>query len=191
MSDSLSNKELVAVGHHLAKALSSDTPIIDIAKMLSRLAERLDCTTATLHATQAQRDQLATENAALKSNLMFWDAEDPEAPYDTPEEIAEACTLDYNNEFIVQVANKLPNRTYRVCKSWEHECKVELIAGGEVKTPATDAFLAEVRSRGLDEMTVEYRKFASEDGCSCNMQSSYNLTAERAESYGFLCLMSR
>ncbi|MCZ7840144.1 hypothetical protein LRB91_15130 [Leclercia adecarboxylata] len=59
MSDSLSNKELVAVGHHLAKALSSDTPIKDIAKIVSRLAERLDCTTAALHATQAQRDQLA------------------------------------------------------------------------------------------------------------------------------------
>lgn len=183
MSDSLNNKELVAVGHQFAKAMSTDTPIIDMAKIVSRLAERLDCTTAALHATQAQRDQLAAENAALKSNLMFWDAEDPEAPYDTPEEIAEACTLDYNDEFIVQVANRLPNRTYRVCESREHECKVELVAGGEVKTPATDAFLAEMRSRGLDEMAIAYRKFASEDGCSCNMQSSYNLTAERAESY--------
>lgn len=183
MSDSLNNKELVAVGHQFAKALSSDTPIIDMAKMFTRLAERLDCATAALHATQAQRDQLAAENAALKSNLMFWDAEDPEAPYDTPEEIAEACTLDYNDEFIVQVANRLPNRTYRVCESREHECKVELVAGGEFKTPATDAFLAEMRSRGLDEMAIAYRKFASEDGCSCNMQSSYNLTAERAESY--------
>lgn len=183
MSDSLSNKELVAVGHQFAKTLSSDTPFIEMAKIVSRLAERLDCTTAALHATQAQRDQLAVENAALKSNLMFWDAEDPEAPYDTPEEIAEACTLDYNDEFIVQVANRLPNRTYRVCESWEHECKIELVEGGEVKTPSTDAFLAEVRSRGLDEMAVAYRKFASEEGCSCNMQSSYNLTAERAESY--------
>ena len=59
MSDSLSNKELVAVGHHLAKALSSDTPIIDIAKILSRLAERLDCTTAALHEMTKQRDALA------------------------------------------------------------------------------------------------------------------------------------
>lgn len=54
-----SNKELVTVGHQLAKALSSDTPIIDIAKILSRLAERLDCTTAALRATQAERDRLA------------------------------------------------------------------------------------------------------------------------------------
>lgn len=69
MSDSLNNKELVAVGHHLAKALSSDTSIIDIVKVLSRLAERLDCTTAALHATQDQRDQLAAENAVLKSAI--------------------------------------------------------------------------------------------------------------------------
>lgn len=53
----------------------------------------------------------------------------------------------------------------------------------DVKTTATDAFLAEVRASGIDEMAVDYRKFANEDGCSCNMQSSYNLTAERAESY--------
>lgn len=59
MSDSLNNKELVDVGHHLAKALSSDTPIIDIAKVLSRLAERLDCTTAVLRETAKQRDALA------------------------------------------------------------------------------------------------------------------------------------
>ena len=48
---------------------------------------------------------------------------------------------------------------------------------------AADAILAEVRASGIDEMAVEYRKFANKDGCSCNMQSSYNLTAERAESY--------
>lgn len=64
MSESLNNKELVAVGHEFAKALSSDTPIIDIAKMLSRLAERLDCTTAALRETAKQREALAADNVA-------------------------------------------------------------------------------------------------------------------------------
>lgn len=59
MSELQSNRELVAVGHQLAKALSSDTPIIDIAKILSRLAERLDCTTAALRETVKPRDALA------------------------------------------------------------------------------------------------------------------------------------
>lgn len=56
MSDSLNNKELVAVGHQFAKAISSDTPIMDIAKIVSRLAERLDCTTAALREMTKQRD---------------------------------------------------------------------------------------------------------------------------------------
>ena len=38
MSESLNNKELITVGHEFAKAMTSDTPIIDIAKMMSRLA---------------------------------------------------------------------------------------------------------------------------------------------------------
>ena len=59
MSDSLNNKELVAVGHQFAKAMSSDTPIMDIAKIVSRLAERLDCTTAALREMTKQRDALA------------------------------------------------------------------------------------------------------------------------------------
>ena len=58
MSDSLNNKELVAVGHQFAKAMSSDTPIMDIAKIVSRLAERLDCTTAALREMTKQPDAL-------------------------------------------------------------------------------------------------------------------------------------
>lgn len=38
MSELLNNKELIAVGHEFAKAMTSDTPIIEIAKMMSRLA---------------------------------------------------------------------------------------------------------------------------------------------------------
>jgi len=59
MSDSLSNKELVAVGHQFAKAMSSDTAIIDMAKIVSRLAERLDCATLALREMTKQRDALA------------------------------------------------------------------------------------------------------------------------------------
>ncbi len=64
MSESMNNKELVAVGHEFAKALGSDTPIIDIAKMMSRLAERLDCTTAALREKTKQCDALTADNVA-------------------------------------------------------------------------------------------------------------------------------
>lgn len=115
MSDSLNNKELVAVGHHLAKALSSDTPIIDIAKVLSRLAERLDCTTAALHAKQDQRDQLAAENAVLKSAI------------ETHSESIHFCELCGKDD---------PCSTDDVCMALS-------------ETPATDAYLAEMRAQGV------------------------------------------
>ncbi|HBQ5956928.1 hypothetical protein NIL06_20675 [Klebsiella pneumoniae] len=100
---------------------------------------------------------LAAENVALKSNLMFWDADNPELPYDSPEEIASECSLNYNEEFVAQVAAKLPNRTYRVCESWESDCKLELVEGADLKTPATDAYLAGIKA---DAIT------ASLDACS-------------------------
>ncbi|WP_445611719.1 hypothetical protein ACUN4K_02060 [Hafnia alvei] len=111
----------------------------------------------TYESVVQQRDALekkladvVAENCALKSNLMFWDAEYPESPYDTPREIAESCSLNYNEEFVVQVAAKLANRTYRVCESWESECKVELVEGAEIETPATDAFTRELMAKGVD-----------------------------------------
>lgn len=65
MTDSLNNKELIAVGHEFARTLSSNTPIIDIAKMFTRLAERLDCTTAALREKGKQCDALAAEKESL------------------------------------------------------------------------------------------------------------------------------
>lgn len=70
MTDSLNNKELVAVGHQFAKAMSSDTPIMDIAKIVSRLAERLDCTTAVLREMTKQRDALAAMHQQVIREMM-------------------------------------------------------------------------------------------------------------------------
>lgn len=58
------NKELVAAGHQFALLMSSDMPLIDIAKMITRLAERLDCTTAALREKAKQCDELTTESVA-------------------------------------------------------------------------------------------------------------------------------
>ncbi len=64
MSELQNNKELVAAGHQFARLMSSDMPLIDIAKMITRLAERLDCTTAALRETVKQRDALTADNVA-------------------------------------------------------------------------------------------------------------------------------
>ena len=53
----------------------------------------------------------------------------------------------------------------------------------QVETPATDRIYAGIKADGVEEMASTYRGFANKDGCSVNMKCSYNLTAERAESY--------
>ncbi|EIW8498777.1 hypothetical protein DV723_17230 [Klebsiella pneumoniae] len=55
--------------------------------------------------------------------------------------------------------------------------------GYEPETPATDRIYAGIKADGVEEMASTYRGFANKDGCSVNMKCSYNLTAERAESY--------
>lgn len=73
MNDSLNNKELVAVGHEFAKTLSSDRPIIEMAKLFTSLAERLDCTTMALREMTKQRKALAVrlENADKLQDSSF------------------------------------------------------------------------------------------------------------------------
>ena len=69
----------------------------------------------------------------------------------------------------------------------DYEAELGMEPGGftdalnNIKTPATDAFLAEVRASGADEVSAICRGLANKDGCSVNMRCSYNLTAERAE----------
>ncbi|ASJ99428.1 hypothetical protein VC596_08975 [Citrobacter freundii] len=121
MSDSLNNKELVAVGHQFAKTLSSDTPFIDMAKIVSRLAERLDCTTAALREMTKQRDALVAENATLKSAIQ------------THSESVHFCELCGKDD---------PCSTDDVCMVLN-------------KTPATDAFLAEVQASAIEYAASE------------------------------------
>ncbi|EJL90251.1 hypothetical protein [Pantoea sp. GM01] len=58
----MTNKELVAAGHALAKAQGADAPLTEIAKLVSDLAIRLDVMTVC-------SDVLAAENVALKNYI--------------------------------------------------------------------------------------------------------------------------
>ncbi|NCH94006.1 hypothetical protein [Cronobacter dublinensis] len=68
----MNNDELIAAGHELAKCLDSNTPLLDIAKMIVRLADKLDVTTLALREKTKQCEQLAAENAALKDLAKGW-----------------------------------------------------------------------------------------------------------------------
>lgn len=58
----MNNKELINAGHALAKAISNDTPLIEIAKMVSNLATQLDVQTA-------RANVLANDNAKAMLTL--------------------------------------------------------------------------------------------------------------------------
>jgi len=145
MQKKLSNKELVAAGHKFAANISADTPLIDMAKMVSELATQLDVALTAAAEAGKQRDTLATENAALKGffetgiNASF-----------------EGC--DFFGDHMQSRAMELGLvREEPYCKD-QHENLVinacDFEDGDPVyfinETPATDAYLNAVRADGVD-----------------------------------------
>lgn len=62
MQKNLANKELVAAGHKFAANISADTPLIDMAKMVSELATQLDTAMAASAKACKQRDTVTAES---------------------------------------------------------------------------------------------------------------------------------
>lgn len=71
----------------------------------------------------------------------------------------------------------------------DYEAELGMERGGftdalnNIETPATDRIVAGIKADGVEEMASVCRGYANKEGCSVNMKCSYNLTAERAESY--------
>ena len=118
----MNNKELIKAGHELAKAISNDTPLIEIAKMVSNLATQLDV-------QLARSTALAAENAGLKSNLRA---------------LFDSC----------DTGERRGNGSMSgsACPEWHI---LELTRQFLEETPATDAFLAEVRASAVDEVCLK------------------------------------
>ncbi|EIZ9495384.1 hypothetical protein MRB77_003203 [Cronobacter sakazakii] len=122
----MNNDELIAAGHELAKCLDSDTPLMDIAPLLSKMATQLDVTTAALRENTKQCDALATENALLKSAIQ------------THSESVHFC---------------------KVCGK-DDPCSTDDVCYVLKETPATEAFLREVRAQGVEEFVKRLRDSA-------------------------------
>ncbi|PUV97512.1 hypothetical protein B7T06_06575 [Cronobacter sakazakii] len=124
----MNNDELIAAGHELAKCLDNE-PLLDIAKLLSKMATQLDVTTAELREKTKQCEQLAEECAALK-DINKW------------------CKTD---------AFKNMYREFKTAESLGcqdvdcmHDAMLTAIMHAP-ETPATDAFLREVKSQARQE----------------------------------------
>ncbi|WP_270854657.1 hypothetical protein [Cronobacter sakazakii] len=138
------NNELVKAGHELAKCLDSNTPLIDIAKMIVRVADKLDVTTAALREKTKQCEQLAAENTAQREFIAtcFHAAGDGG---------------DMDGADIQALGERLGlfgRETYQpvihgyICGHEPGEDSVYVMK----KNSATDAFLREVRASELDSL---------------------------------------
>ena len=116
------NKQLVRVGHEFAATMSDDTPIITIAKMVTELASALDVQTA-------RSEALAAENAALKTAH----------PQPFGREMMKALDAYEKHQDDVPETGML-------------DAFFILRDSIRVETPATNAFLAEVRASELDSL---------------------------------------
>ncbi|ELY3977889.1 hypothetical protein ACI0X6_003676 [Cronobacter sakazakii] len=137
------NNELVRAGHELAKCLDNE-PLIDIAKLLSKMATQLDVTTAALREKMKQCEQLAAENAAQREFIAtcFHAAGDGG---------------DMDGADIQALGERLGlfgRETYQpvihgyICGHEPGEDSVYVMK----KNSATDAFLREVRASELDSL---------------------------------------
>ena len=162
-------KGLVAAGHEMASELKAECGAVDmrsVAKLISDLATQLEVQLVRANA-------LAAENARLKAGAMYFSygSEFSFECHKTAEEAiaaAEAAIDDYRGDacdgwneevesicwgVIIQQATKVGERKKRKCdrvSPWiERVCDYELRPN--VETPATDAFLAEIRAEARNE----------------------------------------
>lgn len=203
------NDELIAAGHELAKCLDSNTPLLDIAKLLSKMATQLDVTTAALRektkqceqiaqavgwveggnftlaeavaghvsglkAATQRSEELAAENAALKAGVKYFsysemagfeehstaDLAQKSADADLAGERDEASSEGWSEEtdticwgVILQkaVENKFEKPSEE--NGWIGWSDYALLPN--IETPATDAFLSEVRSSAVDAVCLK------------------------------------
>ncbi|WP_432735476.1 hypothetical protein [Cronobacter sakazakii] len=119
-------KELVKSGHQLVVLLGKQNGMHEAASLVQRMAGQLDVLIAVLREKTKQCDQLAAENAALKA---FGDKLD-------------RMHNDLNGE-----GTGIQGRAEVACQQIALEAALEEFDA--IKTPATDAFLREVRAQAI------------------------------------------
>jgi len=159
MSGLQNNIELNAVGHEFAKALSSDTPIIEIAKMMSCLAERLDCPTAALRETAKQRDASEQAERAWETTMMQACGEDgPKSVADKFASLEAKCAaLTADNVARAEIIGQLvwqysASGIKSVQKSLNPASALLFDALEVLRQPATKEAVTELKAQGVDAL---------------------------------------
>jgi len=185
MTDSTNNKELVAAGHEFARHMSSDTPIIDIAKMVTRLASQLDVTTVALRQANAELKASVAAEIEWEKAMMKAVGEDGIADVVSAIEKlkADGAALAAENAALKNGAEKVydeitsihSSNGWSVSEDGESSTAVIDLDGAQfvvqenlldIKTPATDAFIADQQAIGVENFSsdvgLEYQQLEPE-----------------------------
>ncbi|WP_171965368.1 hypothetical protein [Cronobacter sakazakii] len=149
------NNELAKAGHELAKCLDSNTPLTEIAKLITRLATALDVTTLAVREKTKQLDQVAQAVGWVEggnftlAETVGGHVSGLKAAAKRSEELA-AENASYKE--------KVLDITFMGDDSFFGSSKKAQIVMGElvnIKTPATDAFVREVRASAVDAVCLK------------------------------------
>ena len=163
-------KGLVSAGHEMASELKAECGAVDmrsVAKLISDLATQLEV-------------QLVRANAL---------AEDHQRAIESIKQADSAVKLAHE-KFSALAAENAGLKKF--CKyaafDADYEAELGMERGGfsdalnEIKTPATDAFLAEVRAQGL-EMFAQKCNSKSEQSLASDIRDNWKLLGEHATDF--------
>ncbi|HDR2380106.1 TPA: hypothetical protein QCH82_002905 [Enterobacter kobei] len=207
MTDLQNNKEMIAVGHEFARTLSSDTPIIEIAKMITRLAGSLDCVTLALREMTKQRDSADQAERVWERTMMDACGEDgPKSVADKfaalEQNLAESqrefraadATIENMQMQVEKLAAENAELKHAMAVTLEHVSVMDAGQAGVAamiindalhhsETPATDAFLAEVRALAAENAGL---KAANAEGCKWDGEQWVGISIQTPATEAFL-----
>ncbi|HGF4512203.1 TPA: hypothetical protein ACF36V_002530 [Escherichia coli] len=163
-------KGLVAAGHEMASELKAECGAVDmrsVAKLISDLATQLEV-------------QLARANALT---------EDQQKAIESIKQADAAVKLAHEKFSALAAENaKLKKFCKDAAFDADYEAELGMERGGfsdalnEIKTPANDSFLAEVRAQGL-EMFAQKCNSKSEQSLASDIRDNWKLLGEHATDF--------
>ncbi|EOU9561516.1 hypothetical protein ACOJCY_002601 [Cronobacter dublinensis] len=154
-SEEMKNDELIAAGHELAKCLDNE-PLLDIAKMIVRLADKFEVTTLALREMTKKRDAEHSYVLAWEKTMFKVCGEDGIASVAEKFKAlqAERDQLAAENAALKDLAkgwaNATDDRLFEEHGEIFHDSIDDCEAQLKTICPATDAFLREVRAKGVE-----------------------------------------
>lgn len=200
----MTKEQLLVAARTAAKYLP--TPSADI---MNELANRLDATSVALSESLEQRKALAVDNnfllglaarelstswlhnramLGMRAALLCLSQGDIKAARDWLEGTTDEAVAEMPDDMTPDGLQLWYDGYMRSTDGkngflTREEALIELGKSIPRTSVLISALQLDAGAKALDGMATTYRSWANEGGCSCNMRSSYNLTAERAESY--------